>query len=70
VDATQIAMDTLKRDIPATLMLGAIVRATELVDLEHVIETVLEKLGEKLRAEVVEANVTALRRAYAEVKEG
>jgi pyruvate ferredoxin oxidoreductase gamma subunit len=70
VDATQIAMETLKRDIPATLMLGAIVRATGLVDLEHVIETVLEKLGEKLRGEVVEANVKALRRAYEEVKEG
>jgi len=70
VDATQIALETLKRDIPATLMLGAIVRATGLVDLEHVIETVLEKLGEKLRGEVVEANVKALRRAYDEVKEG
>lgn len=70
VDATQIAMDTLKRDIPATLMLGAIVRAAGLVELEHVIETVLEKLGEKLRGEVVEANVKALRRAYDEVKEG
>ncbi len=70
VDATQIAMETLKRDIPATLMLGAIVRAAGLVKLEHVIETVLEKLGEKLRPEVVEANVTALRRAYDEVKEG
>ena len=70
VDATQIALDTLKRDIPATLMLGAIVRAAGLVDLEHVIETVLEKLGEKLRGEIVEANIKALRRAYEEVKEG
>ena len=70
VDATQIALDTLKRDIPATLMLGAIVRAAGLVELEHVIETVLEKLGEKLRGEIVEANIKALRRAYEEVKEG
>ncbi len=70
VDATGIALETLKRDIPATLMLGAIVRATGLVDLEKTVEVVQEKLGAKLRGEVVEANVTALRLAYEAVKEG
>ncbi|KPL23356.1 MAG: hypothetical protein AMJ93_04935, partial [Anaerolineae bacterium SM23_84] len=70
VDATGIALETLKRDIPATLMLGAIIRATGLVDLEKTVEVVQEKLGAKLRGEVVEANVTALRRAYEAVKEG
>ena len=70
VDATGIALETLKRDIPATLMLGALIRATGLVDLENTVEVVQEKLGAKLRGEVVEANVTALRRAYEAVKEG
>ncbi len=70
VDATGIALETLKRDIPATLMLGAVIRATGLVDLEKTVEVVHEKLGAKLRGEVVEANVTALRRAYEAVKEG
>jgi len=70
VDATQIALDTLGRDIPATLMLGAIVRATGLVGLDNTIEVVREKLGAKLRDEVVESNVKALQRAYKEVKEG
>jgi len=70
VDATGIAMETLKRDIPATLMLGAIIRATGLVDLDNTVHVVQEKLGAKLRGEVVEANVKALRRAYEEVKEG
>jgi pyruvate ferredoxin oxidoreductase gamma subunit len=70
VDATGIALETLKRDIPATIMLGAIIRASELVDLNGTVEVVKEKLGAKLRGEIVDANVKALRRAYDEVKEG
>jgi len=70
VDATGIALETLKRDIPATIMLGAIIRASQLVDLEGTIEVVEEKLGAKLRGEIVDANVKALRRAFDEVKEG
>jgi pyruvate ferredoxin oxidoreductase gamma subunit len=70
VDATGIALEALKRDIPATIMLGAIVRASGVVDLHDAVEVVKEKLGEKLRGEVVDANVKALHRAYDEVKEG
>jgi len=70
VDATGIAMDTLKRNIPATLMLGAIIRATGVVKLEDTIYVVRETLQAKLRKEIVDANVTALHRAYDEVKEG
>ena len=70
VDATRIARDTIKRDIPATLMLGAIIRATGLVDIDNTLHLVEEKLGAKLRGEVVQNNLLALRRAYEEVKEG
>ena len=70
VDARGIALDTLKRDIPATLMLGAIIRATGLVKLEDTIQAVRETLGAKLRPEIVKANVAALHRAHDEVKEG
>jgi pyruvate ferredoxin oxidoreductase gamma subunit len=70
LDARGIALDTLKRDIPATLMLGAIIRATGLVQMEDTIHAVRETLGAKLRTEIVEANIAALHRAYDEVKEG
>jgi len=70
VDATRIALETLRRDIPSTLILGAIIRAVGLVDLENTLHLVTEKLGAKLRPEIVESNLTALRRAYDEVKEG
>ena len=67
LDATGIAMDTLKRDIPSTLMLGAVAKVTGLVSLDSVIHVAKERLGEKLRPDVVEANVTAVKRAYEEV---
>jgi len=70
LDATRIALDTLKRDIPSTLMLGAVAKATGLVSLDSLIRRTEERLGEKLSKEVVEANVTALKRAYEEVIEG
>ena len=63
-------MDTLGRDIPSTLMLGAVVKATGMVKLDSVIHLVREKLGAKLTEQVVEANVTAVKRAYEEVVEG
>jgi len=70
VDATRIALETIRRDIPATLMLGAIIRATGLVNLENTLHLVEEKLGAKLRPEIVQSNLTALRRADEEVTEG
>lgn len=70
LDATRIAMDTLGRDIPSTLMLGAVAKVTGLVSLDSVLHCTKERLGEKLRSEMVEANLTALKRAYEEVKEG
>ncbi|HOU24089.1 MAG TPA: 2-oxoacid:acceptor oxidoreductase family protein [Anaerolineae bacterium] len=70
VDATRIALETIRRDIPATLMLGAVIRAAGLVKVENILHLIEEKLGAKLRSEVVQSNVTALRRAYEEVQEG
>ncbi len=70
VDATRIGMETLGRDIPSTIMLGALVRATGLVRLESLVELVRSKLGEKLQQRVVEANIAGLRRAYEEAREG
>ncbi len=70
VDATKIALETIRRDIPSTLMIGAVIRAAGLVDLEATLHLVREKLGNKLRAEIVESNVKALQRAYDEVIEG
>ena len=68
VPATRIAMDTIKRPIPNTPMIAAVVRATGLLDIEPVAEEVQKNLMKKLGPKVAEANVVALRRAYEEVK--
>lgn len=70
VNATKIAMEEFRRDIPSTLILGVVAKASDLVELDAIVETTRERLGEKLRPEVVEANVRAIQRAYDECVEG
>ena len=63
VDATKIALDTLKRPIVNTAILGAFVKVTNLVGLDHILEAVKSKVPPR----TVEANLEAVRRAYEEV---
>lgn len=70
VDASNIAIETLGREITNTPMLGAFARATGLFPLEQIIEDVRRNFSKKLRPEIVEANVEAVRRAYDQVQEG
>ncbi len=60
VDATRIALDTLKLPIVNTAMSAALVSATKIVDLEHLIEA----LRARFSARVAELNERAVRRAY------
>jgi len=70
VDASRIAMEEFKRDIPSTMMIGVVCRATGIVNLDTVVHLTRERLGGKLRPEVVEANVRTLQRAYDEAVQG
>ena len=68
VDASKIARDNIGRDIPNTPMIGAILKATKIMDVDGVIKSIRKKLGAKLKPEVVEGNVKAIKQAYEEVK--
>jgi len=70
IDASEIAMKHLGRNIPNTPMLGALIKATNLVSLESVIRLTEERLGAKLREEAVKVNIAALKEAYEKVQEG
>lgn len=70
VNASKIALDILGRDIPNTPMVGAILKARDVVSKECVIKSVRERLGARLSKGVAEANVKALERALAETREG
>ncbi len=68
VDATRISLDELGRPIPNMPMVGALVKATALVQLDNVIEGLRRSFSGKFGKEVVEKNIRAINRAYEEVK--
>ncbi|MGQ9732241.1 MAG: 2-oxoacid:acceptor oxidoreductase family protein [Candidatus Zipacnadales bacterium] len=70
VDATGIALDTIKRDIPNTPMLGALAKLTDILSLEGAKQAVQQKLAGKLSEAVLKGNLAAIERAYEEVQEG
>lgn len=70
VDASKIAQETIGRDIPNTPMMGALVKATGLVEFEAMIEDTKHKLEKKFRSkpEVIDGNLKAIQRAYDEMQ--
>ncbi len=70
VDATEISIDTIGRAIPNTPMMGALIRATGILDLGEFLQDTRHKLEIKFRSkpEVIEGNIKAIERAYQEVR--
>lgn len=70
VDASQIALDTLGRNIPNTPMVGALVRVGELMDINDFVDRARTQLDDKFKGkrDVVQGNITAMERAYKEVR--
>jgi len=64
VNATRIALDVIGRPIFNTAMLGAMVKATNLVSLDSALKVIRERFAGK----VGETNVAAVRRAFEEVR--
>lgn len=69
VDASKISKETIGRDIPNTPMLGAMAKATGLLNFERLIKDLEIKLKKKFasKPEIIAGNVNAVRRAYEEV---
>ena len=68
IDASGIAMETLKRDMPNTPMIGALAKVTGLFTLDQVRDHVAKTFGKKFAQEVIDANLEAVTRAYEEVQ--
>ena len=70
VDASKISKDIMKRDLPNTPMLGALIKVSKLLEFKAMLESVKHRLEHKFptRPEVVEGNIKAIKRAYEEVK--
>jgi pyruvate ferredoxin oxidoreductase gamma subunit len=67
LNATQIALDTIGRPIPNTVMMGAIIKATGLISMDTMIHDMEKKFLKKYNKKVAEANVQAIKRAVEEV---
>ena len=70
LNASQIAQETIGRPIPNTVMLGAFLRATGMLNLDTLIEGIHHKFAKKFSMEITNANITAIKRAYEEVSIG
>ena len=70
VDASHIALEEIGREITNTPMLGAMVKASGMFELEDLIEQTRHRFTGRLRQQLVEANIRAIRRAAEEVREG
>ncbi len=64
IDATDIALHTLGKNIPNVPMLGALLRARNIMNKKELVSVVREKLGATMKESVVEANIQALEQGY------
>jgi len=70
VDASKISKETIGKDIPNTPMLGALIKASGLLDFDHMMQDLKKKLSKKFasKPEVIEGNLNAVKRSFEEVK--
>jgi pyruvate ferredoxin oxidoreductase gamma subunit len=67
VDASGIALDTIKRDIPNTPMVGALIKVAGVVDMDTFKGLLAKNLSKKFGQEMIDANWASVDRAYEEV---
>lgn len=70
VDASGIALDTIGRDIPNTPMVGALIKLTDLVDVDAFKALLAKNLSKKFGQEMIDANWASIDRAAEEVVVG
>lgn len=68
VDATKISLEEMGRAMPNTPMLGALSRASGVVDVEIVKKQLQDSFEDKFPQKVIDANLAALERGYKEVR--
>lgn len=70
VDATKIAVDSFGRPLPNSSMLGAICKATGIIEMDVLLDNVKKSFGKKFSQKIIDGNLDATRRGNEEVKEG
>ncbi len=70
VDASKIAIETIGRPLPNSTMLGALNKATAIVDMNVLLDDIKGSFGKKFAQKIIDANITAAKRGFEEVQEG
>lgn len=70
VDASGIALDTIKRDIPNTPIVGALTKVSTVIGSESLKGQLVKTFGKKFAQEMIDANLESVDRAYREVQVG
>jgi len=68
VPATDIAIKELKRNIPNTPMISALLKVTGLLEIEKVMKDFKTKYSKKFNPEIIEGNLRAMKSAFDSVK--
>ncbi|HHT9124204.1 MAG TPA: 2-oxoacid:acceptor oxidoreductase family protein [Candidatus Brocadiia bacterium] len=68
VNATQISIDEIGRPIPNTPMIGALIKATNVLSMETIINDVRKKFAKKFSDKIIQGNISAIERGYKEVQ--
>ena len=67
VDATKISIELLGKNLPNMPIIGALIRAREIVTLENINKKVRDHFLKKIGEKNTEANIKAIKKAYDEV---
>ncbi len=67
VNATKIALETIKRPIPNTPLLGALAKVSGLINIDDLLADLEKNFSKKFTEQIVTANLNAVKRAYEEV---
>jgi pyruvate ferredoxin oxidoreductase gamma subunit len=68
VDATKISLESVGKNLPNTPMIGALIKATECIDLKAIEESIRNKFLKKIGEEKTNATIRAVDRAYNEAR--
>ena len=68
VDATKIALDEIGKAIPNSPMIGALLKVTDLADIDSMVSIIGKKFEGKFSKAVIDGNIRAMKRAYEEVR--
>lgn len=70
VDASGIAVATIKRDIPNTPIVGALTKVSDVIAADSLKGQLVKTFGKKFAQEMIDANLESVDRAYGEVQVG